>query len=58
MLEEQLGKSVTGDPPVIESLLENYRDVVCPDNASVIHRFHLIPEFSYRGSSSRLLAYN
>ncbi|XP_030513495.2 3-hydroxyisobutyryl-CoA hydrolase-like protein 1, mitochondrial [Rhodamnia argentea] len=42
LIEEQLGKLVTDDPSVIESMLEKYGDLVCPDKMSVIHKTELV----------------
>ncbi|KAF7851261.1 hypothetical protein BT93_L4264 [Corymbia citriodora subsp. variegata] len=42
LIEEQLGKLVTDDPSVIESMLEKYGDLVYPDKMSVIHKIELV----------------
>ncbi|KAK4744847.1 hypothetical protein SAY87_011159 [Trapa incisa] len=42
LLEEQLGELFTDDPSVIESSLEKYGDLVCPDKTSVVHRIELL----------------
>ncbi|XP_010056417.2 3-hydroxyisobutyryl-CoA hydrolase-like protein 1, mitochondrial [Eucalyptus grandis] len=42
LIEEQLGKLVTDDPSVIESMLEKYGDLVCPDKMSVVHKIELV----------------
>ncbi|KAI6706528.1 hypothetical protein NL676_009490 [Syzygium grande] len=42
LIEEQLGKLVADDPSVIESILEKYGDLVCPDKMSVIHKMELV----------------
>lgn len=42
LIEEQLGKLVTEDPSVIESMLEKYGDLVCPDKMSVVHKIELV----------------
>ncbi|KAK7287006.1 hypothetical protein RJT34_22406 [Clitoria ternatea] len=42
LVEEQLGKLVTDDPSVIETTLEQYGDLVHPDNSSVLHRIEIV----------------
>ncbi|CAI9101343.1 OLC1v1038644C1 [Oldenlandia corymbosa var. corymbosa] len=38
LIEEQLRSLLTDDPSVVESSLQNFGDIVHPDQASVIHR--------------------
>ncbi|KAL5798891.1 hypothetical protein ACOSQ2_003711 [Xanthoceras sorbifolium] len=42
LVEEQLGKLVTDDPSVIEACLENYCDLVYPEQTSVLHRIGIV----------------
>ncbi|TXG62586.1 hypothetical protein EZV62_009580 [Acer yangbiense] len=42
LVEEQLGKLVTDDPSVIEACLQNYCDLVYPDQTSVLNRIGIV----------------
>lgn len=42
LIEEQLTNLVTDDPSVIEATLENYGDLVTPDNTSIVQRTETI----------------
>ncbi|KAI4356694.1 hypothetical protein L6164_000696 [Bauhinia variegata] len=42
LIEEQLGKLATDDPSVIETTLEKYGDLVCPDDSSVLKRIEIV----------------
>ncbi|KAK9749191.1 hypothetical protein RND81_02G108300 [Saponaria officinalis] len=43
-LEEQLGSLVTDDFSVVETSLQEYSDVVVPDNMSILHRLETLNE--------------
>ncbi|KAK4848016.1 hypothetical protein QYF36_008187 [Acer negundo] len=42
LVEEQLGKLVTDDPSVIEACLQNYCDLVYPDQTSILNRIGIV----------------
>ncbi|KAM7512143.1 hypothetical protein LguiB_011018 [Lonicera macranthoides] len=42
LIEELLGKLVTDDPSVIETILDKYGELVYPDNASVVRRIESV----------------
>lgn len=42
LIEEQIGRLVTNDPTVIETTLEQYGDLVYPDNNSVLQRLEVV----------------
>lgn len=39
LIEERIGKLVTDDPSVVKASLEEYSDLVYPDDMSIIQRY-------------------